>query len=192
MSTFTTLPNSLTLARVALIPVFIVVFYLPWSWGQGAAAVIFMLASITDWLDGYFARKLKQISSFGAFLDPVADKLLVASSLLLLVGAGDRGYITIPAIIIVGREIIISALREWMAEVGSRASVAVNYVGKIKTAMQMTAVILLLAFKPAMSWLGVLGVILLYVAAILTIWSMIAYLMVAWSELTKKESKKIA
>lgn len=195
MSTLTTLPNSLTLARVALIPVFILVFYLPWSWGQSAAAVIFVLASVTDWLDGYFARKLKQMSAFGAFLDPVADKLLVASSLLLLVGAGDRGYITIPAIIIVGREIIISALREWMAEVGSRASVAVNYVGKVKTAMQMTAVILLLAFKPAMSWLGmfgILGVILLYVAAILTIWSMIAYLIVAWPELTKKESKKIA
>jgi len=191
-STLATLPNSLTLARVALIPVFILVFYLPWSWGQTAAAVIFVLASITDGLDGYFARKLKQTSSFGAFLDPVADKLLVASSLILLVAAGDRGYITIPAIIIVGREIIISALREWMAEVGSRASVAVNYVGKIKTAMQMTAVILLLAFKPAMSWLGALGalgVILLYVAAILTIWSMIAYLIVAWPELTKKESK---
>jgi len=194
-STLTTLPNSLTLARVALIPVFILVFYLPWSWGQLAAAAIFVLASVTDWLDGYFARKLKQMSAFGAFLDPVADKLLVASSLLLLVGAGDRGYITIPAIIIVGREIIISALREWMAEVGSRASVAVNYIGKVKTAMQMTAVILLLAFKPAMSWLGmfgILGVVLLYVAAILTIWSMIAYLIVAWPELTKKESKKIA
>lgn len=187
--TLTTLPNSLTLTRVALIPVFIIVFYLPWSWGQSAAAAIFVLASITDWLDGYLARKLKQTSSFGAFLDPVADKLLVASSLLLLVGAGDRGYITIPAIIIVGREIIISALREWMAEIGSRASVAVNYVGKIKTAMQMIAVILLLAFKPMMSWLGLIGVILLYIAAILTIWSMIAYLIVAWSELTKKESK---
>lgn len=192
MSTLKTLPNSLTLARVALIPVFIIVFYLPWSWGQRAAAVIFTIASLTDWLDGYIARKLKQMSSFGAFLDPVADKLLVASSLLLLVSAGDRGYITIPAIIIVGREIIISALREWMAEVGSRASVAVNYVGKIKTAMQMTAVVLLLAFKPAMSWLGVLGVVLLYLAAILTIWSMVAYLIVAWSELTKKETKKTA
>jgi len=192
MSTLKTLPNSLTLARVALIPVFIAVFYLPWSWGQGVAAAIFMIASITDWLDGYFARKLKQISSFGAFLDPVADKLLVASSLLLLVSAGDRGYITNPAIIIVGREIIISALREWMAEVGSRASIAVSYVGKIKTAMQMTAIVLLLAFQPANSWLGVLGVILLYVAAILTIWSMVAYLIVAWAELTKKETKKTA
>ena len=192
MRTLTTLPNSLTLARVALIPVLIVAFYLPFSWGQRVAAVIFMIASITDWLDGYFARKLEQMSSFGAFLDPVADKLLVASSLLLLVGAGDRGYITIPAIIIVGREIIISALREWMAEVGSRASVAVNYVGKIKTAMQMTAVVLLLAFKPMMSWLGVIGLISLYAAAFLTIWSMLAYLIVAWSELTKKEIKKIA
>lgn len=192
MRTLTTLPNSLTLARVALIPVFIVVFYLPWSWGQMTAAIIFMLASLTDWLDGYIARKLKQTSSFGAFLDPVADKLLVASSLLLLVGAGDRGYITIPAIIIVGREIIISALREWMAEVGSRASIAVSYVGKIKTTAQMTAVVLLLAFPPAASTLGVLGVILLYVAAILTIWSMVAYLTAAWPALTKKETKKTA
>jgi len=190
MTTLTTLPNSLTLTRVALIPVFITVFYLPWTWGQGAAAAIFLIASVTDWLDGYLARKLQQTSSFGAFLDPVADKLLVASSLLLLVGAGDRGYMTIPAIIIVGREIIISALREWMAEVGGQASVAVNYVGKVKTAMQMTAVVLLLAFKPATSWLGFLGMILLYVASILTIWSMVAYLRMAWIELAKKETKK--
>ncbi len=190
MSILTTLPNSLTLARIVLIPVFIFVFYLPWPWAHAGAAIIFMIASFTDWLDGYCARKLGQMTSFGAFLDPVADKLLVASTLLLLVGAGDRGYITLPAIVIVGREIVISALREWMAEIGNRASVAVSYVGKVKTAVQMIALILLLAFPPAFSMsgiLGILGVVFLYVAAILTIWSMVAYLIVARPVLLNKK-----
>lgn len=169
-----------------LIPIFIGVFYLPFHGAQGVAAIIFALASFTDWLDGYLARKLKQMSPFGAFLDPVADKLLIASSLLLMVGAKDIDYITIPAIIIVGREIVISALREWMAEIGSRASVTVNNVGKIKTTVQMIALFLLLAFHPAYSWWGVLGFILLYVAAILTIWSMVIYLLIAWPLLIKK------
>jgi CDP-diacylglycerol--glycerol-3-phosphate 3-phosphatidyltransferase len=186
MSTLTNLPNLLTLMRILLIPVFIGVFYLPFHWAHAAAAVIFALASFTDWLDGYLARKLSQMSPFGAFLDPVADKLLVASSLLLLVGANDLSYLTLPAIVIVGREIVISALREWMAEVGSRASVAVGYIGKVKTTMQMLALILLLAFHPTMSYWGVLGIILLYLAAILTIWSMVIYLMIAWPELIKK------
>lgn len=189
MNTLTTLPNSLTLARILLIPIFILVFYLPWSWSYLAAAILFLIASLTDWLDGYFARKLKQMTPFGAFLDPVADKLLVASTLLLLVGAGDRGYITLPAIVIVGREIVISALREWMAEIGSRASVAVSYVGKVKTTVQMISLVLLLAFPPALSMsgiLGIFGVVLLYVAAILTIWSMVVYLIAAWPILLKK------
>ena len=189
MKTLLTLPNVLTLARMALIPIFILVFYLPFSGAHGAAAIIFMIASFTDWLDGYFARKLEQTTPFGAFLDPVADKLLVASSLLLLVGAGDRGYITLPAIVIVGREIVISALREWMAEIGNRASVAVSYIGKVKTTVQMIALVFLLAFPPALSMtgiLGVIGVILLYVASILTIWSMVAYLVIAWPLLLKK------
>ena len=189
MSPLRTLPNVLTLARISLIPVFILVFYLPWSGAHYTAAVIFMIASVTDWLDGYFARKLEQMTPFGAFLDPVADKLLVASSLLLLVGAGDRGYITLPAIVVVGREIVISALREWMAEIGSRASIAVSYIGKVKTAVQMIALVLLLAFSPELSMsgiLGVLGVVLLYVASTLTIWSMVAYLMLAWPILLKK------
>ncbi|MDP3705918.1 MAG: CDP-diacylglycerol--glycerol-3-phosphate 3-phosphatidyltransferase [Legionellaceae bacterium] len=185
MKLWTSLPNFFTLLRILLIPVFIMVFYLPFSSSHGVAAIIFALASITDWLDGYLARKLKQTSPFGAFLDPVADKLLVASSLLILVGSNDLSYITIPAIVIVGREIVISALREWMAEVGSRASVAVGYIGKIKTAMQMLAIILLIAFHPGESFWGVLGIILLYLAAIMTIWSMIAYLKIAWPELTK-------
>lgn len=186
MSTLTTLPNLLTLLRILLIPVLIIVFYLPFQWVSAVAAGIFAAASFTDWLDGYLARKLKMLSPFGAFLDPVADKLLVSTVLLLLVGAKDINYITIPAIVIVGREIVISALREWMAEVGKRTSVAVGYIGKIKTFMQMAALFLLLAFNPTVSWWGVLGFVLLYVSAILTIWSMIIYLMIAWPELSKK------
>lgn len=186
MNTLTSLPNLLTLMRIALIPIFIGVFYLPFPSAHNVAALIFALACATDWLDGYLARKLKLISPFGAFLDPVADKLLVASTLLLLVSTKDIDYIILPAIIIVGREIVISALREWMAEVGSRASVAVGYIGKIKTAMQMLALILLIAFHPATSIWGVVGFILLYMAAILTIWSMVVYLMMAWPQLAKK------
>jgi CDP-diacylglycerol--glycerol-3-phosphate 3-phosphatidyltransferase len=186
VNTLTSLPNLLTLLRIALIPIFIIVFYLPFTWAHSAAAVIFALAGFTDWLDGYLARKLKQMSPFGAFLDPVADKLLIACTLLLLVGAKDINYITLPAIIIVGREIVISALREWMAEVGSRASVTVSYIGKVKTTVQMAALLLLVMFEPADSWWGVIGFISLYVAAILTIWSMVIYLMMAWPELSKK------
>ncbi len=186
MTTLTSLPNMLTLMRIVLIPVFVLVFYLPFSWAPGLAAFIFAMACFTDWLDGYLARKLHQMSPFGAFLDPVADKLLVATSLLLLVGAKELSYLTIPAIIIVGREIVISALREWMAEVGSRASITVNNIGKIKTAIQMLALFLLLAFSPVTSWWGVIGFILLYLAAILTIWSMVIYIMIAWPQLMKK------
>lgn len=186
MSTLTGLPNVLTMMRIALIPIFVIVFYLPFNWARWLTAFIFALACVTDWLDGFLARKLKQMSPFGAFMDPVADKLLVATSLLLLVGARDVDYITVPAIIIVGREIVISALREWMAEVGNRASVTVSYIGKLKTSVQMLALMLLLAFYPSESWWGVLGFILLYVAAILTIWSMVIYLKLAWPQLIKK------
>jgi len=186
LSTLTSLPNLLTLLRIVMIPVFVVVFYLPFKYAHLLAAGIFAAASFTDWLDGYLARKLKMVSPFGAFLDPVADKLLVSTSLLLLVGAKDIDYITIPAIVIVGREIVISALREWMAEIGNRASVTVGYVGKIKTFLQMVALFLLLAFNPINSVYGILGFVLLYVSAFLTIWSMIIYLAIAWPELTKK------
>lgn len=186
MSTLTSLPNLLTLLRIVLIPVLVIVFYLPFKCANALAAILFALASFTDWLDGYFARRLQMMSPFGAFLDPVADKLLVSTSLLLLVGANSIHYITIPAIVIVGREIVISALREWMAEIGRRASVTVGYVGKIKTVLQMVALILLLAFDSLESWGGIFGFVLLYVAAILTIWSMIIYLAIAWPELTKK------
>ena len=186
MSTLTSLPNLLTLMRIMLIPVLVGIFYLPFENAHFIAAIIFALAGFTDWLDGYLARRLKQMSPFGAFLDPVADKLLVATSLLLLLGAKDINYITIPAIIIVGREIVISALREWMAEIGSRASVTVSYISKVKTAVQMVALILLLAFEPAQSWWGMLGFVLLYLAAILTIWSMVIYISIAWPQLIKK------
>ena len=186
MSTLTSLPNILTLMRISLIPVFVVVFYLPFSWAHELAAYIFALACFTDWLDGYLARKLHQISPFGAFLDPVADKLIVTTSLLLLVSTKDLNYLTIPAMVIVGREIVISALREWMAEIGNRASVMVSNLGKIKTFIQMLALFLLLAFNPVTSWWGVIGFVSLYLAAILTIWSMIIYISIAWPELMKK------
>jgi CDP-diacylglycerol---glycerol-3-phosphate 3-phosphatidyltransferase len=185
VSSLTSLPNLLTLMRIVLIPVFVLVFYLPFHFAHGAAAVIFAIAGFTDWLDGYLARKLKMMSPFGAFLDPVADKLLVTTSLLLLVGAQEIHYITLPAIVIVGREIVISALREWMSEIGKRTSIAVNYVGKIKTSSQMLALFLLIAFNPMASWWGVLGFILLYISALLTIWSMVIYLTLAWPELSK-------
>lgn len=190
MTTVVNLPNTLTLTRIVLIPVFILVYYLPWNWAHGAAAVIFFVASFTDWLDGYLARKLQQLSPFGAFLDPVADKLLVASSLLILAAEHTIHWITLPAIVIVGREIVISGLREWMAELGRRASVAVNFVGKIKTAAQMTALCLLIAYRPGLEYFQVLGVILLYLAAILTIWSMVIYFLIAWRELAKKNDSK--
>jgi CDP-diacylglycerol--glycerol-3-phosphate 3-phosphatidyltransferase len=179
------LPNILTFSRILLIPVLIVVFYLPWKGAHLLATAIFIVASITDWLDGYLARKWKQTTMLGAFLDPVADKVLVATCLLLLVGAKDIDYITLPAIVIVGREIVISALRELMAEWGKRTSVAVGFLGKIKTTLQMIALVLLLAFNPEQTWLGSLGVVMLYVAAIMTIWSMVVYMKIAYHELIK-------
>lgn len=181
-------PNVLTWLRIIIIPLVIITFYLPFAWAHYFAAVLFAIACLTDWLDGFLARKLKQFSSFGAFFDPVADKLLVSAALLLLVGSPDLHFITLPAIVIVGREIVISALREWMAELGQRTSMAVSYIAKIKTTLQMVAITLLLAFHQNETWYGVLGVVLLYVAAILTIWSMIEYLKIAWPELTKKSN----
>ena len=186
MHTLMRLPNILTLGRIILIPIFVLVYYLPFNSAHAIAACIFAAAGITDWLDGFIARKFHLMSPFGAFLDPVADKLLVSTSLLLLVSHSQINYITIPAIVIVGREIVISALREWMAEIGNRASVTVGYVGKLKTLLQMIALLLLIAFKPIDSVLGSLGFVLLYVSAILTIWSMVIYLSIAWPELMKK------
>ncbi len=179
-----TIPNLLTSFRMLLIPVFVLFFYLPVSWAHQAAAVIFMVAAITDWFDGYLARRLNQTSAFGAFLDPVADKVMVAVALVLLVDRNPTDYhsifMTMAAVIIIGREITISALREWMAGVGSRNSVAVSILGKIKTTAQMTAITWLLYAEPL---LGVplldIGFILLYVAVFLTLWSMIDYISAA-------------
>lgn len=175
------IPNTLTLFRILLIPVFVAVCYLPTSWSHLASAFIFMLAGTTDWLDGYLARKLNQSTPFGAFLDPVADKLMVSIALVLLVERFDSWWFTVPAMIIISREIVISALREWMAELGRRTSVAVSYIGKVKTAFQMIAILVLLAAAPeGDSLLLTIGIILLYLSAILTLWSMLVYIRAAW------------
>ena len=134
-----TLPTILTLLRLALLPVVVVLFYLPFDWVRPACAIVFAIAGITDWLDGYLARRLNQTSPFGAFLDPVADKVLVAASLILLVADDPRVWVTLPAMVIIGREIIVSALREWMAEIGSSARVAVSMLGKIIRGMDVLA-----------------------------------------------------
>jgi len=175
------LPTILTLLRIILIPFFIVAFYLPTEWGRSAAALFFVLAAFTDWLDGHLARKWDQISPFGAFLDPVADKLMVAAALVLLVSDRPELLVAIPAIIIIGREIAISALREWMAEMGSRTNVAVSMIGKIKTTAQMMAIMLLLYRAPIGEFpTSVVGMVLLYIAMLLTLWSMVLYLRAAW------------
>ncbi|MCS4534443.1 CDP-diacylglycerol--glycerol-3-phosphate 3-phosphatidyltransferase [Neisseria montereyensis] len=180
-------PIFLTWMRVLLIPVFTILFYFPDSWldrqtVNWAAAAIFAAAAVTDWFDGFLARLWKQTSEFGAFLDPVADKLMVAVALLLLVSL-DRTYV-IFAMIIIGREITISALREWMAQMGKRSSIAVATIGKFKTAAQMVAILLLLIGLEDFHGLNlmIIGNILMFIASILTIWSMFYYLKMAWKE----------
>ncbi len=181
------IPNLLTLLRLVLIPVCVVVYYAPFSGAYIVTAVLFTIAAITDWFDGYLARKLGQMTPFGAFLDPVADKLIVAAALVILVERHAIVWLTIPAVIIIGREIVISALREWMAEIGSRSSVAVNMLGKVKTTVQMIAIIVLLSQAPG-TVLSVVGLVALQVAAALTLWSMIVYLRAAWADLKPKAS----
>lgn len=178
------IPNLLTLARLVFIPLLVILFYLPFTWSLPLSAALFGLAAITDWLDGYLARRWDQSTPFGAFLDPVADKVMVAVALALLVERFDSALLTLPALVIIGREIVISALREWMAEMGKRASVAVSWIGKIKTTLQMVALLLLLGTPPG-TWIANLGVVTLYIAAILTLWSMLQYLRAAWPELTR-------
>jgi CDP-diacylglycerol--glycerol-3-phosphate 3-phosphatidyltransferase len=178
------LPNLLTWLRILMIPVFLVVFNFPDTWLSGpqknlTATALFGVASLTDWLDGYLARTLNQTSAFGAFLDPVADKLMVAAALILLVGLA---RVDAPiAVIIIGREIAISALREWMAKIGKSRSVAVNFLGKVKTACQMVAILLLLYHSVLFGVIDTqkIGTLLIYVAAVLTLWSMVYYLRMA-------------
>ena len=178
------IPNIITSLRIVLIPVFVIIYYLPYGWSAVGAGFVFALAAATDWLDGYLARKLDQSSPFGAFLDPVADKLMVAVALTLLVETYGNFWITVPAIIIIGREIVISALREWMAELGKRANISVSYIGKVKTSLQMLSILLLLVSIPysAVSWTGI---VCLYLAAVLTLWSMYIYLAASWADLTQ-------
>ncbi|MFY0677036.1 MAG: CDP-diacylglycerol--glycerol-3-phosphate 3-phosphatidyltransferase [Neptuniibacter sp.] len=179
------IPNILTLLRILLIPVFVLVYYLPYDWAPLAAGGIFAVAAITDWFDGYLARKLDQSTPFGAFLDPVADKLMVAICLTLLVESYANLWITIPAVVIIGREIVISALREWMAELGKRASVAVSYIGKVKTSLQMLAIFLMIISDPYSTTVSWVGIGALYLASILTLWSMYQYLRAAWPTLSE-------
>ncbi len=184
------LPNILTWGRILLIPLLIVVFYIPdgmlASSGKNlTAALIFTLAAITDWLDGYLARRFNQTTRFGAFLDPVADKLMVTTALVILVWL-DRVGIFVAAIII-GRELAISALREWMAIIGESRGVAVSYIGKLKTGAQMIAIILLFLFEPIYFIpTYILGTILVYIAVVLTVWSMFYYIKKATSNLGGK------
>jgi len=178
------IPNTITLLRMLLIPVFVLLFYLPYSWSYAASAAVFALAGFTDWLDGYLARRLNQSTPFGAFLDPVADKLMVVFALVLLAESYHIFWFSIPAMVIIGREIVISALREWMAKVGNRTSVAVSFIGKVKTTFQMMAITGFLLVSPASGpWLQSICYALLYAAALLTLWSMALYLRAAWHEM---------
>lgn len=201
------LPNNLTIARIVMIPLFIAIAYWPPALGIGVPAIpnnaiarlgmleysdsmlrhflltfLFILAAITDWLDGYLARKMNITSAFGRFLDPVADKLMVAAALIILVQWHPNIVMATCGIVIISREIAVSALREWMAELGTRTSVAVSYVGKLKTTFQMIAISVLL-----LNWqsLEILGYILMIIAVVLTLWSMMIYLKAAWPYLKK-------
>ena len=179
--------NLLTLLRIALIPVIVVVYFLPYGWAPPVTCTIFALAGVTDWLDGYMARRFNEGSRFGAFLDPVADKLMVTTALVLLVSYDHTWWLALGVIIIIGREITISALREWMAELGTGKHVAVSYVGKVKTTVQMLAIGFMLFRYPLGSFQSYdVGMGMLVAAAGLTLWSMFLYLVAAWPELSRK------
>ncbi len=177
------IPNLLTLFRILLIPVFVFCFYSTHEHARFLAAFVFWLAAITDALDGYLARKLQQSTPFGAFLDPVADKAMVAAALVLIAVDMQTLWVTIPAFVMISREIIISGLREWMAGIGKSAQVKVSNMGKYKTAAQMLALIGLI-WQPV-QWLTDLGMVLLFVATVLTVWSMVEYLRAAWRDLNQ-------
>ena len=179
-------PNTLTWLRIGAIPLIVLLFYMPYPWADPAAGLLFAAAGITDSLDGYFARRLGQTSRLGAFLDPVADKLIVAVALVLLVSQDTRALIVLTAVVIIGREITISALREWMAEIGERRKVAVSQLGKVKTVLQIVGLSMMLyhhrlAGVPIYST----GVMLIELAAAATLVSMVTYLRAAWPELKR-------
>jgi CDP-diacylglycerol--glycerol-3-phosphate 3-phosphatidyltransferase len=174
------LPNALTWFRIIAIPLVVIVFYWPEPWARPAAGLLFGLAGITDYLDGYLARRLGQTSNFGAFLDPVADKLIVSTALVLLVQADPQVTLAVVAAIIIGREITVSALREWMSQIGARAHVAVSFFGKLKTTFQIIGISFLLYQQPILGQpVYAVGEWLLYAAAGLTLWSMLDYLRAA-------------
>ncbi len=193
-----TLPTILTLFRIGLLPVIVVVFYLPEyfpdtaRWSNITAAAIFVAAALTDWLDGWIARRFNMTSAFGAFLDPVADKLMVATALALLVQQNPTPLMAVTSAIIIGREISISALREWMAGLGQRHKVGVAWVGKLKTIMQIVAIVVCLYQRdlPELR-LYRIGEGLLVVAAVLTIWSALVYVRAAWPAMRDADSGKV-
>ena len=175
------LPNLLTYFRILAIPLVVFVFFLPFEWARPASGVLFGVAGVTDWLDGYLARRLNQTSNFGAFLDPVADKLMVSTALVLLVQADPSLLMTMVAVVIIGREITVSALREWMSALGERAQVSVTDFAKWKTTLQIFGISFMLYQYPQFGWpLYGIGVVLLLVAVVLTLWSMVDYLKAAW------------
>jgi len=178
------LPNTLTWLRILMIPAILLLFNLPYWWKDPATCAAFALAGITDSLDGYYARKWGQTSRLGAFLDPVADKLIVAAALVLIVSKDPRWFVVMAAIVIIGREIAVSALREWMAEIGARGRIKVSIWGKYKTVMQIVGLSLLL-YRRDLFGIPIykLGLALTGVAAVLTLWSMILYMRLAWPEL---------
>ena|SRR5271155_4520675 len=183
-------PNTLTWLRILMIPGIMILFYLHYWWARPAAGIGFALAGITDTLDGYYARKLGQTSRLGAFLDPVADKLIVAAALVLIVSRDPHWYVAIIATVIIGREIAVSALREWMAEIGARGRIKVSVMGKYKTIMQIVGLSMML-FREELLGINIykLGMVLTAIAAVLTLWSMILYLRLAWPEL--RESSRL-
>ena len=181
-----TIPTAITFFRVLLIPVFVVIFYLPFSWANVLATAVFALASISDWLDGYLARSMQQESRFGAFLDPVADKLIVAVAIVLIVQQNPTVWVALPSLVIILREILVSALREWMAEIGDRGKVKVSWTGKLKTTVQLVSLLMLIFAEPLFGLpIFDIGLALYYLAAFLTVFSMINYLRAAWPSMVK-------
>ena len=184
-----TIPNILTVFRILLVPILIITFYIPFPNHHIVSAMIFLLGSLTDWLDGFWARYFKRTTKLGAFLDPVADKLMVSTALVLIISHYPYAWVAIPAAIIIAREIIVSALREWMAALGKRGVVQVSFIGKIKTSSQMSAIFLLLLSNPSSNTIGfwiILAFLLLYMAVILTVYSMWIYLSFSYSALREK------
>ena len=181
----------LTITRIGLIPLFVLAYYLPFTWAHFAAAGIFGFAAFTDWLDGLLARRLGLSTRFGAFLDPVADKLLVVIALVMIAVQVHELYMTLPVCIIICRELIVSSLREWMAELGKNTGLKVTLVAKLKTAVQMMAIVCLMLYRPGdHTWFLFVGTLLMYLAVALTLWSMGEYIKIAMPDLTLSLKKQ--